>query len=157
MVRRKRKRWTRPRNMQHVNSWQADLTISMVESQNSINSGTWKRIDFTEDQGSSASCILAHIVNKSMMEPCPVGPNDNTPASINKVRVQRKIRPRVQLQNGCFGRFGLKVLEGLKKTIFSTSRMCKAGHDVHHTVFSPGLLTRGPRRNTESTSEVQCT
>ena len=31
------------------------------------------------------------------------------------------------------GRVELKVLEGLKKSIFSTSRMCKAGFEVHHT------------------------
>ena len=83
--------------------------ISIVGSQKSTNYGSWKRIDFTEDSVLAASCILADMVNNSEMEPCL--------ASNYQVRVVGNTRT--------------KVLEGLKKPIFSTSRMCEGGYDVH--------------------------
>ena len=129
LVRRKKD----PKTSLHVNSRDKDLTMSIVEPQTSINSGTWKRVDFIEDSGSAASCIPADMVNKSTMEPRLVGPTEHTSASNHQVRVWGNIRPWVQFQNGVCGRFELKVLEGFKKIIFSTSRMCKAGYEVHHT------------------------
>ena len=66
------------------------MTISIVESQNSTNCGSWKRIDFTEDSGSAASCIPADIVNKSTIDRCLVRPTEYAAASNHKVRVVGK-------------------------------------------------------------------
>ena len=66
-----------PKTSLHVNSRDEDKTISSVEPQTSINSGTWKRVDFTVDSGSAASCIPADMVNKSTMEPRLVGPTEH--------------------------------------------------------------------------------
>ena len=70
-------------------------------------------------------------------ELCLVGPTENTLASSHKVRVLE-----------IFVVF--EVLEGLKKSIFSTSRMCKARYGAHLTV---GPLAKGLVRNREFTSE----
>ena len=74
VVCRKRKRRKRPKNTPHVTSWEEDLTISIAESKNSTNYGSWTSIDFTDDSGSAASCMPADMVNKSKMEPRLVGP-----------------------------------------------------------------------------------
>ena len=53
---------------------------------------------------------------------------------MHKVRVVGMIRPRVRFQKGVFGRVEWKFWYGLKKPIFSTSRMCQAGCATHRTV-----------------------
>ena len=38
-----------PNDIQHATSWEEDLTIGIVELQNSTNYGSGKRMDFFED------------------------------------------------------------------------------------------------------------
>ena len=154
---RKKKRRKRPKNIPNVTSREEVLTISIEESQNSTDCGSWKRIDFTQDSGPAASCTSAAVVNKDRMEPCLVGPTEHTSAPNRNVRFLGKIRPWVQFQIGVCARVKLKVLEGLKKPIFSTSRVAKLETMPVTRLRTVGLLTKGLVRNVGSTIEEAST
>ena len=87
--------------------------ISIVGSQNSTNCGSWKRIDFTEDSGSAASCTPADMVNKSTTKRCLVGPTEYEAASNQKVRVVGKVSSVGALPELVFV---VMLNEGLRKT-----------------------------------------
>ena len=83
----------------------------------------WVRIDFTVDSGAATSCIPAEMVNPRFVRACLEGPRTYTSASNHKVDVKGQMRARMRFQNGIEGEVNLKVLEGLKRPLFSTSKM----------------------------------
>ena len=107
----------------------------------SPNTG-WARLDVTVDSGSATSCIPKSMVKPEMIQPCKEGPKHYTTASNHQVSVVGIIRPRIKFQNGVVGRVEMKVLDGLKKPLFSTARMSRAGYDITHTAEGSHALHR---------------
>ena len=102
----------------------------------------WVRVDFTVDSGSATSCIPAAMVDVSRVESCG-GVDHYTSASNHKVVVVGQICPLAKFQNNVEGKIKLKVLDGLKKPLLSTSCMIKAGYQISHGLdCSKALDTR---------------
>ena len=138
--------WRQPRNKHNRSSrpsWRQTHDIEDLDLLEEVPSlmalGTaptppkreWVRVDFTVDSGSATSCIPAAMVSKGRVEACD-GVDHYTSASNHKVVVVGRICPLARFQNHVEGKITLKVLEGLKKPLLSTSCMIKAGYRISH-------------------------
>ena len=96
----------------------------------------WRRIDVTVDSGSATSCLPAHEVPAgTRLEPAD-GPTKYLSASDHAVHVKGQVSPVCRFQNQVEGKVKFKVLEPLKKALFSTSSLVKAGYRVVHDEVS---------------------
>lgn len=122
-----------PRPQQQTETEFAELMFLGGDEVLSLDRGMgWRRIDVTVDSGSATSCLPAHEVPAGLtLEPAD-GPAKYLSASDHAVHVKGQVTPVCKFQNQVEGRIKFKVLEPLKKPLFSTSSLVKAGYRVVH-------------------------
>ena len=96
-------------------------------------------LEVTVDSGSATSCIPKDKIPQGCkLKPVSDGPSSYTSASSHKIQVKGVVNPEVAFEGGLAGPVQLKVLEPLKKTLFSTSKMVDAGYRVVHQLEAFG-------------------
>jgi hypothetical protein len=99
--------------------------------------GEFERIDATIDSGSAVHGIPMDVATSWPMY-TPTGVQSYTSASQHAVKVVGARRPTMHFQSGISGPIEVKVLDQLKKVLFSTARMVEKGYRIVHDSEADG-------------------
>eukprot|EP00435_Cladocopium_sp_Y103_P028751 s1055_g7.t1 len=123
-----------------VREYQADESVDNLEVfsiDQPTNSDEWVKVMVTVDSGSAVTCFPEELV-----EGYPVGehhgPKEYTSASNHSVKSLGSANPVVGFEDYSMGKIEAVVLSPLKRPLFSTGRMVRAGWRVVHDLEENG-------------------